>query len=462
MTVTFKIIKYMIRIYAYILFALLGHVDIIAADCVVLDKWLRYTLTIDSVSRDGMKDTIVIVDYNNTYEWDGIYSDGINELVIPGTISINNKVYHTRIGRKAFADCKFFHDVRLADGVDRIDGYAFYGCSNMHSIYIPASTTVVAPSALRNCEALNIISVSKSNPVYGSCSGSNALVENGILQNGCGSTIIPEGKVVEIAHQAFMGCKALKSIIIPEGVRRIASEAFRGCSNLSDVILPQSLTEMSGQVFGHCTRLESLTIPKNVKLIVSNPVTWCPSIKYLHVEKGNAKYHSNNQNDAIIETAKHSMIAACKTVTINRDIQRLDALCLAGQPIVNVFIPKWVKHISSNALAYCPIIATIEVDKRNPYYDSRHECNAIIDTTKDILIAGCYNTSIPNDVTIIGMYAFAGRTLPESFDIPASIKLIEYDAFRMVNGLKHIKWGISKGNVHIEDKAFEDCPDLNL
>ena len=62
-------------------------------------------------------------------------------------------------------------------------------------------------------------------------------------------------------------------------------------------------------------------------------------------------------------------------------------------------------------------------------YDSREDCNAIIETETNILLCGCKNTIIPNSVTSIGSSAFSGCTGLTSITIPNSVTSIGNDTF---------------------------------
>ena len=90
----------------------------------------------------------------------------------------------------------------------------------------------------------------------------------------------------------------------------------------------------------------------------------------------------------------------------------------------------FINYISSAAI---PIIMAIiiiyGVLEKNKVYDSRENCNAIIDTSTNTLIKGCHNTVIPTTVTSIGAAAFEGCPLLENITLPGSITSIDYGAF---------------------------------
>ena len=75
------------------------------------------------------------------------------------------------------------------------------------------------------------------------------------------------------------------------------------------------------------------------------------------------------------------------------------------------------------------------VNSGNTIYDSRNNCNAIIETASNTLIAGCKNTVIPNSVTSIGSSAFQGCSGLTSVTIPNSVSSIGDYAFNGCTGL---------------------------
>ena len=69
------------------------------------------------------------------------------------------------------------------------------------------------------------------------------------------------------------------------------------------------------------------------------------------------------------------------------------------------------------------------MDPKNPYYDSRHDCNAIVHTSSNRLIAGCNGTVIVDGIKSIGEEAFWGINIT-SIHIPASVEVIYPGAFK--------------------------------
>ena len=91
-------------------------------------------------------------------------------------------------------------------------------------------------------------------------------------------------------------------------------------------------------------------------------------------------------------------------------------------------------------------------------YDSRDNCNAIIHTETDTLIAGCQNTIIPQSVINIGTCAFGKCSTLTTISIPDSVENIAGYAFYKCKSLTEINIPYSITN--IEACAFEDCESL--
>ena len=111
-----------------------------------------------------------------------------------------------------------------------------------------------------------------------------------------------------------------------------------------------------------------------------------------------------------------------------------------------------------NIFYACSSLTSISIDKENNHYDSRDECNAIIETSTNTLIQGCNNTIIPNSVTSIGDYAFYGCSGLTSVTIPNSVTSIFGYAFENCSSLTSVTIGNSVTRIGVG--AFLGCTSL--
>ena len=128
---------------------------------------------------------------------------------------------------------------------------------------------------------------------------------------------------------------------------------------------------------------------------------------------------------------------------------------LVCESLTSVTIPNSVTEIGVAAFASCKSLTSIVVEQGNVKYDSRDNCNAIIETASNTLISGCQNTTIPNSVTSIGSLAFANCYGLTSITIPNSVTSIGDYAFYYCSGLTSIT--IPNSVTSIGDKAFLGC-----
>ena len=123
----------------------------------------------------------------------------------------------------------------------------------------------------------------------------------------------------------------------------------------------------------------------------------------------------------------------------------------------SVIIPKSVKTINLMTFNDCVSLASIVVEEGNPVFDSRENCNAIIQTSNNCMIAGCKNTVIPNTVKSLEC-TFYGISSLTSITIPNSVKTIDSSTFYGCTGLTTIT--IPSSVTKIGTYAFNGCDNL--
>ena len=350
----------------------------------------------------------------------------------------------------------------IKDGTRVICNGAFE-CCVLKSVNIPQSVCVIGELIFCDLNSLKHITVDVSNRRYDSRNNCNAIIETASnkLIYGSPSTIIPPDIEV-IGDEAFSFCESIKEIVIPSNVKVIGRCAFAGCKNLKSISIPDSVSEIRDEAFLGCKSIHSVIIPKNVRSIGHDVFGSCHYLSSISVDENNTYFDSRDCCNAIIKTANNTLIAGCSTTTIPTTVIEVgDSAFFKCQELKSVKIPNGVKRIGYNAFEQCHNIKTIfisatinvieysafckcenivsiVVDKENNKYDSRGNCNAIVETNSNTLVVGCNNTIIPSSITSIGAHAFCGRKKLVSIALPKYIKEIRENAFNFCESLNHI------------------------
>ena len=146
--------------------------------------------------------------------------------------------------------------------------------------------------------------------------------------------------------------------------------------------------------------------------------------------------------------------SSLKSIEIPNSVTSIGDGAFTGcSSLTSIVIPNSVTSIGSLTFEYCPSLTSIVVASDNPVYDSRDNCNAIIEKSSNTLIVGCQNTVIPNSVTSIGFVAFCGCCFDlTNIEIPNSVTTIGQGAFGDCSGLTSIE--IPNSVTSIESNAF--------
>lgn len=276
------------------------------------------------------------------------------------------------------------------------------------------------------------------------------------------SITIPNS-LTRIELNAFYNCNGLTAITIHNGVESIGSSAFSGCSGLTAITIPQSVTSIGSEAFEKCNSLTSVHITDieawcNIKFgdYYSNPLSYAHKL-YLNGLEYNDLVIPNSITS--IESNAFSGCRSLTSITIPNSVKSIGAGAFSGcSGLTSITIPNSVTDIKV-AFTGCSGLSSINVEEGNPKYDSRNNCNAIIETETNVLMQGCKSSTIPSSVTSIGEDAFANCSSLISITIPNSVTSIGWSAFYGCSGLISIT--IPNSLTSIEAYAFYGCSSLS-
>lgn len=391
--------------------------------------------------------------------------DGLSELELPSTLKT--------IGDYAFVWCKMT-SLDLPEGVTSIGEGAFQSCVNMTKLVLPSSLVSFGNYLVRDCSKLSSVISRISSPseisqyVFSSNQSWSESEQKTIFTPSSATLYVPKGTAAK--YQAFDGWNMFADVIEGEPQEGIGDDGFmysyvidskiatliRGeYNNLTDVVISENVIigGASYKVIGigaqafYNRSLRTLKISNGIRNIGNQAFQYCYDLTSVDLP------------ESIITIAQYAF-AECnnlKSISIPKNVVSIGEAAFRSCGITEIVIPTTTTSIGNDAFSGNPI-TSIKVDAGNTHYDSRNNCNALIETASNKLLKATASTVIPNGVVEIGNQAFYNLKNLMGISIPSSVTTIGYSAFADCDALTSIY--IPSSVTRIESEAFNWCDAL--
>lgn len=372
------------------------------------------------------------------------------DLVIPATVSYQKTDFTViSMDSRAFDGAADMTSLNIEAALTEIPEYAFYNCSALISVTLPAGVKTVGTYAFSYA---GITSVTLPE-------GVTTLGERAFFQCAAMESISLPGSVTTLGNNCFAYCQALKSISLGDNITSLGSTMFQNCSSLVSVKLPAGLTTIPASTFNKCVKLAEVSIPATVTAIKGSAFSGCyeldvklpAAVKEIGAEafKDCRKITEFTFPEGIT-TISNGVLYGCSSltkVTMSDAVTSLGNNLFRGTGLTEYTVGPNVKKLGTSVFADSKNLTLVTLPEGLTEIGSNCFQNCLALTTLDI----------PLTVTKIGTNCFQGSGLT-AFTWPEAIKTIPSRAFADCTSLAQIT--LPEALTKIDGYAFQNCTAL--
>jgi len=259
-------------------------------------------------------------------------------------------------------------------------------------------------------------------------------------------------------------CPNLKSVKLPEGIKKINDDVFKSSKSLQEVILPTTLKEIGKYSFYGCRFLKEIIIPDDVTMIGESSFADCRSLKKVVLPKKIKK----------IGCSCFLRCTSLEEVVIPEGVVKIDIGAFSGcESLKKIELPKKLHDIGNTAFSYCYSLERVYLPETLSSIGmcAFEDCRLL----KEIIIPNCIKTIAPytfnccvslervilsDNIQEIGKRAFRGCTSLKKIELPKEMSFIRESSFEHCRNLEEV---IFPEKIHtIEKYAFANCTSLKV
>lgn len=340
-----------------------------------------------------------------------------------------------------------------------IDEYAFYGCSDLTSVSIPSTVTIIGISAFENCTGLtNVIFERYEGKRYtklGENSFRNTIGINNTNYN-CITLMLDNGYTEDnllIANFDILALKQGKINNSNSAITYIGNNAFYGCSKLTNVVIPLTVTSIGISSFENCTGLTNIVLEKYGNL-------------YGYTTLGQNSFYNttsiNDNNYNCLSTmyingyTKPNLLNAGFSANI-LDLATGGNITISNGTITYITPGTSTIVLPNSVTSILPtLLSTVKPTLNNFIFPTNSQIENIDGLFQDCILLT--SVSIPSSVISIGANTFNGCIRLNNVTIPSNISTVDSSAF---TGCNNVKLVISSESNKISDNFLKNITQVS-